>query len=66
MFKAKVQCISKYTSWAYGEVSSSLSNAFATTWGSLHNATLQANLASYILFILWLKTLSEYSFIISK
>ena len=49
MFKAKVQCISKYTSWAYGEVSSSLSNAFATTWGSLNNATLQANLAIFYL-----------------
>ena len=49
MLKAKVQCISKYTSWAYGEVSSSLSNAFATTWGSLHNATLQGNLAIFYL-----------------
>ena len=47
MFKAKVHILSytsKYTSYDYVEVSSSLSNAFGITWGSLHNATLQVNL----------------------
>ena len=48
IFRAKVNvilsCTSKFTSQAYVEVSSSLPNAFAMTWGSPHNATLQANL----------------------
>ena len=53
MFKAKVNilsCTSKYTSKDYVEVSSSLSNASAPTWGSLHRATLQANLIIFYLF----------------
>ena len=53
ILRAKVNvilsCTSKFTSKAYVEVSSSLSNAFAMTWASPHNATLQANLVIFCL-----------------
>ena len=65
IFRAKanviLSCTSKFTSWAYVEVSSSLSNAFAVTWGLPHNATLQANLVIFCLFCGWRRTLTEYS-----
>ena len=44
-----LSCTIKYKNFSYVEVSSSLSNSFAITWGTLHNATFQANLIIFYL-----------------
>ena len=47
-----------HTSSAYVEVSSSLSNTFAMTWGSLHNTTLQVDVIIFYFSCGWRPSLS--------